>query len=212
MSLPYWSLFIKSLVNTLTIYLPSWLFGTLLGIVISYLLWITNKNISKKLYICITGLSFTPVAILIPYFIRNCGILFYIYPLLSYSVFIITTASLFESFEHTNKYRTTLLINYNIKKYIFFWKVVFRESLPHFKTTVRQTISLSFAIFIAIDYFQGSWKGLGYLVCDLYYQSHDINQNLNMIITIIATSILGIIQVTIIDFYFKNYIEFRRFY
>lgn len=199
--------------NTLFIYMIAWFIGSILGILLSYFIWRLPNSLSRKFYIFLTGFSFLPVTILIPYAIRIFGLNLFIYPLLSLPVFLTTFASSYEAFQHANKHRLTLLINYNVKKIDFFWKVVFRESLPSMKTTMRQTLSLSFAIFIALDYFIENWSGLGSLLQRYYAKtSFGFINHLYMFSTILVAALLGVSQIVLNDFMFKKLTEFRRHY
>jgi|JI10StandDraft_1071094.scaffolds.fasta_scaffold772218_2 ABC-type nitrate/sulfonate/bicarbonate transport system permease component len=201
--------------NTLTIYMPAWVLGTALGIMISSAMWSMPQSISKNLYALLAGISFIPTTILIPYFLRTFGLAFFIYPLLVLPVTLITVSSSFEAFEHANRHRATILVNYGISKANFFWKVVFRESLPSMKTTTRQTVSLCFAMFLAIDYFMENWGGLGKLA-QLYYSRpsdgmNDSNQAL-LLVTIATAGVLGLAQVVLNDMIFRRVNEFRKHY
>lgn len=203
----------ESTYSTLSVYFIGWAIGTIIGVMIGYIIWLFPKKISKNSYLILSGFSFIPVTILIPYFIRGFGLDYFIYPLLALPVTLITFASLHEAFQHSNRHRLTLLINYQQSRKAFFWKVVFRESLPILKTATRQTLSLCFAIIIALDYFLEYWNGLGYLV-HKYYERLNFGffNHFFMIATIITTGIVGITQVYINDRLFRRWIEFRKHY
>ncbi len=81
------------------------------------------------------------------------------------------------------------------------------------KTTTRQTLSLCFAIFLAIDYFAEYWHGLGGMAQKFYSQSA-FNQSNHVLLwlTIGIAGAIGVGQVLLNDFMFKNFIEFRRHY
>lgn len=81
------------------------------------------------------------------------------------------------------------------------------------KTTTRQTLSLSFAIFIAIDYFIEYWKGLGGMV-QAYYSRLGFDQANHgyMLLTIGIAAVLGVGQVLLNDLVFNKLTEFRRHY
>ncbi len=197
--------------NTLVVYLPAWVIGTISGVVVSFLTWCVPKKLSTKIYWVLSGASFIPVTILIPFFIRTFGLQCFIYPLLVMPVALITFASSYEAFKHANKHRITLIINYKMPRFKYFWTIVFRESMPSMKTTFRQTLSLCFAICIALDYFIEYWGGLGALAMK-YYSSFDNTGPAYLLITILITAILGIIQVIINDRMFRKWTEFRRHY
>lgn len=201
--------------HTVLVYIPAWLSGTALGILFSSAIWAMPKPLSLYSYAILSGVSFIPVTILIPYFMRTFGLQFFIYPLLIFPVTLITISSLFEAFEHVNRHRSTLRVNYGIPKAKFFWRVVFRESLPSMKTTTRQTLSLCFAIFVAIDYFIEYWGGLGKLAQFYYSMPSPSNDNSNqvwLLITIAMAGILGLAQVFLNDWMFRPVNEFRKHY
>lgn len=201
--------------RTILVYMPAWLIGTVLGILFSSAIWSMPKPLSRYAYSLLSGVSFIPTTILIPYFLRTFGLEFFIYPLLVLPVTLITVSSSFEAFEHVNRHRSTLLVNYGIPKAEFFWRVVFRESLPSMKTTTRQTLSLCFAIFIAIDYFVEYWGGLGKLA-QFYYSMPSINNDDSnqvwLLATIATAAILGLAQVILNDLMFRRVNEFRKHY
>lgn len=202
-----------STATTLKVYLVAWLIGTVVGIVISYGVWHLPNGASKKTYLILSGVSFIPVTIWIPYFIRAFGLKEFIYPLLAIPVALITFASSYEAFQHANRHRLTLLVNYQQKKYDYFWSVVFRESMPSMKTAARQTLSLCFAIFIAIDFFVEYWNGLGGLVQKYYSRlSFDQVNHTYMLSAIMMTGLVGIVQVFVNDRLFRRWTEFRRHY
>lgn len=199
--------------TTLRIYFVAWIVGTLVGIVISYGVWYSPKNASKKAYLILSGISFIPITIFIPYFIRGFGLDGFIYPILAVPVALITFASTYEAFQHSNKYRLTLLINYQQTKFSFFWSVVFRESMPSIKTVARQTLSLCFAIFIALDFFVEYWNGLGALVQKYYSRlAFDAVNHYYMLTVIVMTGLVGMLQVYLNDRLFRRWTEFRRHY
>lgn len=203
----------SSIFQTLAVYLPAWVVGTLLGIVLSYFLWYLPMQVSGNTYAILSGVSFIPTTILIPFFIRSFGLDFFIYPLLVLPVTLITLASSYEAFQSANKHRITLLVNYGIGKTEFFWKVVFREALPSMKTTARQTLSLCFAIFLAIDYFLECWKGLGAMAHKFYSEeAMNPSSHVLLLLTIGIAWALGYGQVVLNDFLFKKPTEFRRHY
>lgn len=199
--------------NTVSIYIPSWVAGSVIGVFMSFFVWCLPEKYAKKSYWIISGLSFIPVTILIPYFIRLFGLKVFVYPLLALPVTLITFASSYEAFLHVNRHRMTLIVNYRMPKFEYFWRIVFRESLPSLKTTTRQTLSLSFAIFLALDYFIEYWGGVGGLVQHYYSRlGFDTINNNFLLITIVFTGILGIFQVFINDKFFEKWTEFRRHY
>lgn len=185
-----------------------------LGILISYALWVCPKKISNNAFFLFSGLSFIPVTILIPFFLGFFGLSYFIYPLLSLPVALLTISSLFDSYRHVNKHRSTLYVNYGMpKNTCYFWQVVFREVAPNMQLLSRQSLSLCFAIFIAIDYFVGYWKGLGALALDFYSMtSFDTGAYVMLFVTIIVTGLIGAVQVMINDAVFKKVVEFRRHY
>ncbi len=203
----------NSTVISLRIYIIAWLIGTLSGVGISCIVWFLPKRSSKRIYFFLSGISFIPITIWIPYFIRGFGLNKFIFPLLATPVALITFATLFEAFQHSNRHRLTLLVNYGQNRFKYFWLVVFRESMPIMKTTTRQTLSLGFAIFIALDFFVEYWNGLGGLV--QYYYSRlgfGLINHFYMFFSIVVTGILGTLQVYLNDQIFKPWIEFRKHY
>lgn len=120
MSMEYWSLLTSAIGNTLIVYLPAWAVGTMLGILLSFFIWSLPKPLSNIAYVFFAGISFIPATILIPYFIRRFGLSAFVYPLLALPVMLITFASSYEAFQHANKHRLTLLVNYGLNKNIFF--------------------------------------------------------------------------------------------
>lgn len=204
---------LESTLNTFIVYIPVWAVGTVIGVLLSYVVWSVPTRVSNRCYLVLSGISFIPVTIGIPYFIRAFGLSAFVYPLLALPVALITFASCHEAYQHANKARVTLIVNYGIPKHIFFWKVIFRESIPSLKTTSRQTLSICFSIFIALDYFIEYWGGLGALVKKYYGRLafEEINNTL-MLLTIGTTAILGIVQVFLNDRAFRRWTEFRRYY
>lgn len=199
--------------NTISVYFPSWIVGSILGVLLSYCIWSLPDKYSKKAYWALSGTTFIPVTILIPYFIRWFGLDVFIFPLLALPVMLITFASSYESFQHINRHREMLIVNYHMSKFRYFWKIVFRESLPNLKTTTRQTLSLSFAIFLALDYFIEYWNGVGKLAQFHYSRlGFDVSHHYFLLITIVFTAALGIIQVQFNDKLFYKLTEFRRHY
>ncbi len=199
--------------NTLLIYLPSWMGGTILGILVSAVIWRLKHRISYPIYIIISGLSFVPVVVLIPYFIRTFGLNVFIYPLLALPVFLMTTIAAFESYKHANLHRYTLLVNYKMSRSQFFWKVVFREAIPYLQTSIRQTLSLAFAICLALDYFMENWRGLGALISFYYGRLFMAPINhWHMLISIIISAILGALQIFLLSIFFHPLTKFRKHY
>lgn len=204
-----------AIAKTMSFYVPAWVVGTITGVLLGSAIWYLPKPISRNVYAILSGISFVPTTILLPYFFRIFGLDFFIYPLLVLPVMLITVASSCEAFEHANRHRATLLVNYEIPKSEFFWRVVFRESLPSMKTTTRQTLSLSFAIFLAIDYFIEHWGGLGKLAHYYYQAPSTIDDNSNQLLlfaTIGVAAALGYMQVVLNDSVFKRITEFRKHY
>lgn len=209
----YIAMLCKSTLNTIVVYVPSWLSGCVLGLVLSCVIWHLSPKNSSRAYFILTGISFVPVTILLPYFIRFFGLKVFVYPLLALPVLLITFASSFEAFQHTNRHRLTLLKNYRMKRLEYFWKVVFRESLPIMNTTARQTLSLSFAIFLAIDYFIEYWGGLGALAQKYYGRlGFDSTNHIFLLSIIVFASMIGMLQVFINNHLFKRWVEFRKHY
>lgn len=199
--------------TTFRIYFIAWITGTASGILIGYMLWRSPRHVSSRLYLLFSGISFIPVTIWIPYFVRGFGLEYFVYPLLAVPVALITLASMHEAFEHTNRHRITLLVNYQQNMNDYFWTVVFRESMPALKTVSRHTLSLCFAIFIALDYFMEYWSGLGALVQKYYSRlSFDEKNHIYMLLTIAITGILGFTQVYFNNLLFKRWTEFRKHY
>lgn len=213
MTVEFWFTLANNTFNTIIIYLPSWLAGSILGVLLSYCIWCLPDKFSKKAYWALSGITFIPVTILIPYFMRWFGLNVFIFPLLAFPVMLITFASSYEAFQHVNRHREMLIINYHMPKFKYFWKIVFRESLPNLKTTTRQTLSLSFAIFLALDYFIEYWNGVGKLA-QVYYSrlGFDVSNHYLLLITIAFTAALGIFQVQVNDKLFNKLTEFRRHY
>jgi ABC-type nitrate/sulfonate/bicarbonate transport system permease component len=199
--------------NTFLIYLPAWIAGTMLGIVVSFIIWLFPPALARWSYVFLTGISFVPVTILIPYLIWSFGMPSFIYPLLMIPVTLITAASNVEAFAHANHHRQTLQVNYGMATMPYFWSIVFREALPALKSTARQTLSLCFAIFIAVDFFIGTWKGLGSTAA-FYYQRVGLMEgaHLYLLLVIVATSFIGSAQVWLNDRAFARAVEFRRHY
>lgn len=197
---------------TLKVYLPAWTVGVLLALFLSMLSWFIGHRISRVIYILFAGISFVPVTVLLPYFLRTFGINYFVYPLLALPVMLVMFASFHEAFRHSNITRLSLMQNYGMTRHIFFMRILLRESLPSIHTSLRFTLSLSFAIFLALDYFMESWGGLGYLVRYHYnrlafdYRLH----NFLMAATVICAGFIGSVQVAILALLMKPLTEYRK--
>jgi ABC-type nitrate/sulfonate/bicarbonate transport system permease component len=204
---------LHGILNTAKFYIPTWILGSVLGIALSFVAWSFPARYSLWLYFSLTGISFVPVTILIPYGIRLFGLHIFVFPLLALPVLLITLASSYEAFQHANRHRLTLLKNYNMPKFAFFWRVVLRESMPSMETTARQTLSLCFAIFLALDYYIEYTKGLGKLA-HWYYDriAFDAANELFLSLTIVFTGCIGGLQVFLTNRLFSRWTEFRRHY
>jgi len=202
-----------AVIATFQYYFSAWLLGTFIGIALAYLAWNLKAERSRYIYFAVTGASFIPVTVMIPYFLDAFGIRWFVYPLLALPVLLITFASCHESFQHANRHRQTLRVNYQQQGFHHFWTVVFRESVPALKTTFRQTLSLCFAIFIALDYFMEYWGGLGKIV-HKYYTRLSFNEAnyYFMTLSIVVTGLIGIVQVYINEKGFGRFVEFRKHY
>ena len=205
---------VNAIWTTVIIYLPAWIAGVFIALFLSAFTWFIGHRISRFAYLLCAGISFIPVTILLPYFLRIFGLNLFVYPLLAMPVTLVMYASFHEAFEHSNKARTSLITNYSMTKARYFRFVLLRESIPSVHTSLRFTLSLSFAIFIALDYFIEFWGGLGSLVRFHYnrigfdYQHH----NLLMAWTVASAGLLGSIQVVVLSLSIKPFTEFRKHY
>ena len=85
--------------------------------------------------------------------------------------------------------------------------------MPTMMATSRQTLSLCFAIFIALDYFLGMWKGLGCLANKYYQMVNHLPENeLMLVLIIIFTGVVGVVQVLLNNLAFRKLVEFRKHY
>ena len=197
---------------TLRAYLPAWIVGVLLALLMSMLSWFFGRRISRIIYVILAGVSFIPVTILLPYFLRTFGLRFFVYPLLALPVALVMFASFHEAFGHSNRVRLSLMKNYGMSRRMFFRRILLRESLPSIHTSLRFTLSLSFAIFLALDYFIESWGGLGCLV-RYYYNRLSFDYTLNnylMAITVLCAGLVGSIQVVLLSLLMKPLTEYRK--
>lgn len=203
----------QALCNTLIIYIPSWVLGVLLGLIVSCISWFVGGNIARLLYLVIAGLSFVPVTIMIPYFLQAFGLDNFIFPLISFPVALVICASLQETIRHINRTRATLLGNYYMTKPFFIRYILLRESLTSIISHFRVTLALSFSIFIALDYFLESWNGLGSLI-KYYYYRVDFNDKyyFYMFVCVLLAWLVGFLNVLILTVVSQKFVDFRKYY
>jgi ABC-type nitrate/sulfonate/bicarbonate transport system permease component len=203
----------SALANTFIYYIPSWIIGVFLGFFACTLTWFAGRKPSYVVYLVVSGISFVPVTILIPWFMQIFSLKYFIFPLLAFPVSVTLHTAFYEALKHSNKYRKTLVINYGISHQEFFFRVLIREALPSMHTSLRITLSQCFAIFLALDYFLNIWRGLGYLSSSYYDRSaFSPEMNFMLAITIILAWAIGSAQVLLLEFMLSHYTEFRKHY
>lgn len=205
---------IQSIISTAAIYLPAWAAGVIIALTLSAIAWFAGRGMARVLYIVVAGMSFVPVTVLMPYFLRGFGLQYFAYPLLALPVALVMYASFHEAFGHSNKARASLMTNYGMSKVAFFFRVLLRESIPSIHTSLRFTLSMAFAIFLALDYFMETWGGLGALVRYHYNRlafDYPLHNGL-MGCTVLSAGILGSLQVLVLAAIAKPFTEFRKHY
>lgn len=197
---------------TIAIYLPAWGAGVVAALFLSATVWLLGSRAARVLYYICAGISFIPVTILLPYFLRLFGLNCFVYPLIALPVFLVMFASFYEAFSHSNLARLSLMTNYGMSRSRFFSLVLLRESIPTLYSSLRFSLSFSFAIFLALDYFLESWGGLGSLVHFYYYRvTFDfVRYNVLMVYTVLCAGLIGSIQVAALALILRPFTEFRK--
>ena len=185
----------------ITIYetLISFLFGTIIGIVIATIMW-WNKFIAKVIDPYLTVLNSLPKVALGPIIIiwSGAGIKSIILMALLIST-IITIINVYQGFADTDVNKIKLMKSLNATKYQIYTKLILPSNYNNIISTLKINISMSL-IGVIMGEFLVSKSGLGYLIM---YGSQVFNLNL------VIAGIVLLCIIAAIMYYIILYIEKR---
>ena len=185
----------------ITIYetLISFLFGTIIGIVIATIMW-WNKFIAKVIDPYLTVLNSLPKVALGPIIIiwSGAGIKSIILMALLIST-IITIINVYQGFADTDVNKIKLMKSLNATKYQIYTKLILPANYNNIISTLKINISMSL-IGVIMGEFLVSKSGLGYLIM---YGSQVFNLNL------VIAGIVLLCIIAAIMYYIILYIEKR---
>lgn len=197
-----------SILNSISVYLPSWFLGVIIGLGLTAGVSLLSDRAYRWAYIGIASVTFVPVTILLPYAFLWFGLDAFIYPILILPTTVTIVATMLEAFTASNQSRLYLKTNLGMSGLRYWWQVLIPEAAPAIATAGRQSLGLCFAIFLAIDFFLESFGGLGAFASKFYQGT---TNHIGLLASVGIVTLLGIFQVAILHKCARPHCEFRQF-